>query len=266
MKSMTGVVTAVVKDIDAAQGRLQLEYQSLQDGLASTWAPVAAPMTGKNRGMLFMPEAGDEVLVAFEHGDFDHPFIVGFLWNGEQVSPEHERQMRVIVTPGGHQLRFEDKQNDTRIVLKSKGGHKITLEDKAPSPKIEIKSQQHTITMDDTSGASRVQLEAGTAAVTITMTTVPPSLTISLAGTSFNVNPSGVALTSPGPVTVQSAAVANVTCSAANLTVAGVTNLTTGVLNVTAGLSNFSGVLRADTVVTNAVVSPLYTPGIGNLI
>jgi phage baseplate assembly protein gpV len=255
---MTGVVTAVVKDIDAAQGRLQLDYQSLQPGLASTWAPVAAPMTGKDRGMLFMPEAGDEVLVAFEQGDFDHPFVVGFLWNGEQVSPEHERQMRVIVTPGGHQLRFEDKENDTRVVLKSKGGHKITLEDKAPNPKIEIKSQQHTITMDDTLGASRVEIQAGAAAVTITMTTTPPTLAISLAGTSLNVNPAGVGLTSPGLLTVTTAGVANITCAAANLT--------TGVLNVTAGLSNFSGVLRADSVVTNAVVSPLYTPGLGNLI
>ena len=61
-----------------------------------------------------MPEPGDEVLVAFQDGKFDSPYVVGFLWNGEQVSPEDTPHNRVIVTPGGHQLRFEDKDHRRR--------------------------------------------------------------------------------------------------------------------------------------------------------
>ena len=98
---------------------------------SSTWAPIAAPLAGKNRGALFMPEVGDEVLVAFEHGDFDHPYVVGFLWNGEDDVARERADNRVIVTPGGHQLRFEDKDGDTPVILKSNGGHELTLDDKA---------------------------------------------------------------------------------------------------------------------------------------
>ena len=38
-------------------------------------------------GFMFMPEKGDEVLVAFEHGDPERPYIVGALWNGADSAP-----------------------------------------------------------------------------------------------------------------------------------------------------------------------------------
>ena len=45
-------------------------------------------MAGKERGYWFMPEVDDEAIVAFEHGDFDHPFVVGFLHNGVDTPPD----------------------------------------------------------------------------------------------------------------------------------------------------------------------------------
>ena len=84
------------------QGRIQLQFPWLSEVHRSAWAPVAAPMAGKKRGAFFMPELDDEVLVAFEHGDFDHPFIIGFLWNGVDTPPETNQKNRVIKTPGGH--------------------------------------------------------------------------------------------------------------------------------------------------------------------
>lgn len=257
MKNMGGVVTAFVKEVDAKQGRLQVEFRNVDDDHVSAWAPIASPMSGKARGMSFMPEVGDEVLVAFEHNEHAHPFIVGFLWNGEQVSPSDKPEKRVIVTPGGHELRFEDMKQDTRVILKSSGGHQITLEDKQPGPKIDIKSGQHQVTLDDTPGAGKVEIKAGSA-VTITLQTVPPSLSISLAGTSVNVDPAGVTIQSPGVLQVQ--------CATANITAAAVTNLTTAALNVNAAIANFSGVVRASAIQTNAVISPVYTPGLGNLL
>ena len=119
MNRHAGVVTAFVHAVDPKQGRVQVEFRSIEDRLRSTWAPVAAPMSGGKRGQLFMPEVGDECLVAFLDGDFDHPYVVGFLWNGEHISSETEAFNRVIVTPGGHTLRFEDKKDDTRVILRS---------------------------------------------------------------------------------------------------------------------------------------------------
>ena len=103
MSKRAGVVTGYVKKVDAKQGRVQVEYRGIEKDLLSPWAYVAAPLSGKKRGMLFMPEADDEVLVAYGDGEFGHPYVVGFLWNGDQLSPETEADQRVIVTPGGHE-------------------------------------------------------------------------------------------------------------------------------------------------------------------
>src|ERR1700732_1486896 len=161
MSKRHGVVNAFVKKVDAKKGCVQVQYSTIEDKLESAWAPVAGPMSGKQRGAFFMPEPGDEVIVAFGDGEFDTPYVVGFIWNGEQVSPESTAHNRVIVTPGGHQLRFEDKSGDSRVIVKSTGGHQITLEDKLPGKKIEIKSTQHTVTLDDAQGASKITLAAG---------------------------------------------------------------------------------------------------------
>ena len=91
------------------------------------------------------------MLVAFDDGEFDHPYVVGFLWNGEQTSPEQAPDNRVIVTPGGHQLRFEDKEGDKRIVLKT-SEHMLTLEDKTAEA-ARLKSTQRNVR--DDSRASR---------------------------------------------------------------------------------------------------------------
>jgi uncharacterized protein involved in type VI secretion and phage assembly len=130
MKHYPGVVTAIVKNLKDpnGQGRIELQFPWLSDSLRSYWAPVAAPLAGKQRGLFFMPEIDDEVLVAFEHGNFDHPYIVGYLWNGVDTPPETDLDNRVIKTPGGHTLRFEDG-NEKRIVLRSSSGQTITLDD-----------------------------------------------------------------------------------------------------------------------------------------
>ena len=97
-----------------------------------------------------MPEIDDEVLVAFEHGDFEHPFIVGFLWNGEDVPPETTNKNRIIKTPGGHQLRFEDEDGQQKIIVKTNGGHQITLDDSASAQSIKVQTNQgQSLTLDD---------------------------------------------------------------------------------------------------------------------
>ena len=128
MKRMDGVVVGIVKEIDAKGGRLKVEYPWMKSSVRSGWAPVASILAGKGRGAFFMPEVDDEALVAFEHGDFDHPFIIGFLWNGVDQPPETTNKNRIIKTPGGHQLRFED-DGAKKILVKSNGGLEIVLDD-----------------------------------------------------------------------------------------------------------------------------------------
>jgi len=86
-----GIVIGLVTTIDdsneggSRQGRIRVKYPSLGDSAESAWARVAYPSAGKDRGMMFMPEIGDEVIVAFEHGDTRRPVVIGSLFNAKDV-------------------------------------------------------------------------------------------------------------------------------------------------------------------------------------
>jgi phage baseplate assembly protein gpV len=256
-----GAIAAVVREVDASQGRVRVEYVQIEMGLESPWAYVATPLAGSNRGMLFMPEVGDEVLVVHGNNDFDHPYVIGYLWNGQQRSPETEPEMRVIKTPGGHQLRFEDKNGTKKVILKSDGNRSLTLDDQPGLGRIEVKSGGNEILMDDNPAGTLIKLQAGTAVgVAIMMNATPvPSLAISVGGTTtVTIDASGVSVTT--------ASLANITCTSAILTAAAALTINAPALSVNSGFVNVAGVLQCATLVTNAVVSPLYTPGLGNLL
>ena len=108
MKQMTGVAIGLVKEVNAIEGKVKLEFPWMQAALRSAWAPIASLMSGKERGAGFMPEIDDEALVAFEHGSFDHPFVVGFLWNGADKSPTSDTHLRVIRSVNGHEIALYD--------------------------------------------------------------------------------------------------------------------------------------------------------------
>lgn len=131
MSKMRGVVTGKVASVDDPdnQGRLQVSFPFLGGQNESTWAPVATLMAGGSRGSWFMPEVGDEVLVAFNQDNVEHPFIIGFLWNGEDTPPETDTKVRTLVTPGGHKLRFEDTDGAKKVIVKSSSDQTITLDD-----------------------------------------------------------------------------------------------------------------------------------------
>jgi phage protein D len=82
---VVGVVTS--NSDPQSLGRVRVKYPALDDEHEGWWARIAAPSAGANRGLLMLPVAGDEVLLAFEHGDDEHPYIIGSLWNG-QAQPQ----------------------------------------------------------------------------------------------------------------------------------------------------------------------------------
>jgi phage baseplate assembly protein V len=140
-----GVLIGTVKSVDDPQGigQVQLLFPTL--GITSNWAPVAVPLAGNSRGSWIMPELEDEVLVAFMDGNFNQPYVVGFLWNGQDKPPETDTKLRVIKTPGGHELRFEDKPGQKKVIVKTDGGLTITMDDSQQS--IEIKGGGRAVTM-----------------------------------------------------------------------------------------------------------------------
>jgi phage baseplate assembly protein gpV len=257
-RAYPGVVIGLVKEIDAELGRIKVDLQCMSPPQRSNWAPIAVPMSGGQRGVYFMPELEDEVLVAFDQGQVDHPYVVGYLWNGVDKPPESNKDFRVIKTPGGHTMRFEDVDGHKKIVIKTDGGRSITMDD-TPSGKIEIKSTQNTVVLDDTSGTAKISIQAGIAGlVSVKLDESPPKICVKAMATSITLDAMGVTVSSPGLV--------DVTCASATINSTVATTINTGVLSVNSGIATFAGVVQCSALITQAVVSPVYTPGIGNLL
>ncbi|MBI1791636.1 MAG: type VI secretion system tip protein VgrG [Acidobacteria bacterium] len=139
-REMPGVVPARVVDHHDPRkmGRLKVQYD-WQEGGETAWARMVTPHAGAGRGFLFLPEKGDEVLVAFEHGDAERPYILGSLWNGVDQAPRQEfwgedvdpNDVKRIVTKSGHRIQFSDKDGKESIVVATPNHLKIALLEKA---------------------------------------------------------------------------------------------------------------------------------------
>ena len=125
-----GVTVAIVRERNG-QGQVKLEYPWLDDTLRSDWAPVASVMAGPGRGLFFMPEIDDQVLVAFQHGRFEHPVVLGFMWNGVDRPPSDEPRERMIRSKNGHTIRFLDSTptagNLGALIIEDGHGNTISL-------------------------------------------------------------------------------------------------------------------------------------------
>lgn len=133
-QKINGVVTAkVVSEKPDELGRVKLEYQGIAEkSPISRPARIAVPMAGPKRGFQFLPEQGDEVLVAFKNGDENFPFVIGFLWNGNQKPPSQESNQRTLKTVSGHTLEFDDTEGSEKISLLFKGSLPgVTLSEEA---------------------------------------------------------------------------------------------------------------------------------------
>jgi len=142
MNKINGVVIGIVKNLDDPKklGRIEVAFPWLSETNKSYWARIATTMAGANRGTWFMPEKEDEVLVAFERDDPDHPYIIGFLWNGEDKPPSKQVRDRMIRSKNGHMIRFLDSTpnegNLGGLVIEDGHGNRIVM----ANGKIKIKS------------------------------------------------------------------------------------------------------------------------------
>jgi uncharacterized protein involved in type VI secretion and phage assembly len=95
-------------------GRVRVKYPALGDNIEGWWARVATINAGQERGLFMLPQVGDEVVVAFEHGDPRRPFVLGSLYTGQDKLPEdlHDGQDRKAAfgVKSDHKVHIEGKQ------------------------------------------------------------------------------------------------------------------------------------------------------------
>jgi uncharacterized protein involved in type VI secretion and phage assembly len=194
-----GVVVGVVtnnQDPDKL-GRVKVRFPWLGDNDESFWARLATPMAGKDRGVYFLPEVDDEVLVVFEHGDLRFPYILGGLWGGKDKPPidnsDGKNNLRLIRSRSGHTIRLNDTDGQETIeIIDKTQNNKITIDtakntisivaDKditlsAPQGKITLEAKELEL---KSSASTKIESKAGI--------DIRANSTIDIKGTTINLN------------------------------------------------------------------------------
>jgi uncharacterized protein involved in type VI secretion and phage assembly len=128
------VIGVVTDNKDPSKlGRVKVKLPVLSEKDTTFWVPIIMQGAGKNRGWFFIPEVDDEVLIMFEHGDVDHPLVVGALWGGKDKPPDKNddgsNPRRVIKSREGNKITFDDKEMKI-IIEDGTGKAKITFDSK----------------------------------------------------------------------------------------------------------------------------------------
>jgi uncharacterized protein involved in type VI secretion and phage assembly len=113
---VVGTVTNIV-DPDA-KGKIRVKFTGLSEQDESAWARLVSIGGGPKRGVVFIPEVGDEVLVGFENGDIRQPVVFGGLFGAKLDIPKWDVTdgkvaARRITSRGGHYVELADGDADT---------------------------------------------------------------------------------------------------------------------------------------------------------
>ena len=219
-----GIVTDIErKDQGAQPGTVRVKLPMISDSVQTGWARVMSQGSGADRGMVFLPEVGDEVLVAFEHGDLNRPYVLGTVWNqagkvfGDTVAGNANQERR-IVSKLGNRIRFVDKKEGdatSGLVIEADQaktklffGYKQTLFETTDRP-LEIKNGKASIVLDKdeiTITANKITIKSATGDLVVDTSNVSVK-----AKQKFEVTAnSQINIKGTGPATIESSAIMTV--------------------------------------------------------
>lgn len=134
------------------------------------WARVAMPSSGKKWGHYFQPEEGDQVLLAFEHGNIEKPYVIGCVpkdSNPFLTQAVHEKnQYKKIITKNGNTIQFDDGEDeegkqDRISIYTAKEAHRIILDNEKKEITVGDKDgkNQMVIKTEDDNGNISIKTE-----------------------------------------------------------------------------------------------------------
>jgi uncharacterized protein involved in type VI secretion and phage assembly len=143
-----GVVEAIVVENEGDdEGRVKIQFPWFDGGATVTeWCRVSQLYAGGGYGSVFVPEKGDEVLVAFVHGDMRFPIVLGGLYNGVDKPPTARtdgRDQKIIRTKAGHEVLLDDGNKEIRVTTAEGGTVTVTA-----TGEIRLKAAKVTVEAD----------------------------------------------------------------------------------------------------------------------
>src|SRR4051812_41508220 len=174
-------IARVIENTDLGTlGRVQLSLPWLPE--IEPWARVAVPAAGDDAGTYFIPQVGDEVLVAFDRGDVRHPYVLGVLWSTAArppaLLPEDPSQRRIIRTPEGLTLEFDDVEES--VTISTRLGQTIKVDPDV----IELETAQSACKATLEAGGDLTLEANGTLALKATQITIEATGSLKLGGDS----------------------------------------------------------------------------------
>lgn len=123
---------ATITNNKDGQGRVQVKFDWQTGGTTTEWIRVMSPDAGasdkvtKNRGFVFIPELGDQVMVGFVHAHPDRPYVMGGLFHGKSgAGGGSSNNVKSLSSKSGHTVELNDGQG---ITIRDKtGGNHIVI-------------------------------------------------------------------------------------------------------------------------------------------
>lgn len=238
-----GVVTQLENDPEG-EDRIMVRLPIIDAAEEGIWCRVCTLDAGNNRGTFFRPEINDEVIVGFLNNDPRHAIVLGMCNSSSKPAPlvaADDNHQKGFVSRSNMKMLFDDDKKS--IAFETPAGNKLTLTEDESGILLEDQNG-NKITMDTTGiteeSASDMKLKITSGKIEI----------MDAAGNQVKIEASGVTIQSAAKITISGSMV----------------ELTAGSLTVNAGMASFSGVVQATTFIASAgVVSPMYTPGAGNV-
>ena len=155
------------------QGRVKVAFDWQKNGKTTNWIRVQTPNAGvsgavpKNRGWVFVPEVGDQVMVSYEHGNPDRPYVTGSVFHsGSGKGGDKDNKVKSIITRSGNAIVFDDETGS--IVITDQTGKQLIILDGTDAITVMAKKSitltneaESVIVMDDKS----IGLQADTIAL-----------------------------------------------------------------------------------------------------
>ena len=116
----------------AGLGRVRVRYPwpvANSKDAETSWLRVLTPYSGAGKGQLFTPEVGSQVIIGYESGLAEQPYVQGNLFHGQNPAgakyTHNGGEIKGIQTKGGNKLTFFDKKGEEKILV-TNGQHKET--------------------------------------------------------------------------------------------------------------------------------------------
>jgi len=169
--TVNGVMIATVTNNSDPDNlnRVKLKFPLRDDVQETDWVPIASLMSGNSMGTLFVPEVGDQVLVAFHLGYLNQPFVIGSLWNSEKKPPakDEKNNIRKIFSREGHELIFDDTSGKGKVTLKTKKGVMLEIDDQNEKVSLVTKGSAQSVVLEGSS-SGKITVKNGANQITIT--------------------------------------------------------------------------------------------------